>query len=68
MVGGSTRISEIRQRLENTFGKDKLKFDINPDEAVAHGAAIAANVAEVWQQQKYFGKEIYFKINLGRDS
>ena len=50
MVGGSTRIPKIRQRLENRFGKDKLKFDINPDEAVAYGAAIATNIAEVWQQ------------------
>ena len=47
LVGGSTRIPEIRQRLENKFGKDKLKFDINPDEAVAFGAAIAANIPEV---------------------
>ena len=47
LVGGSTRIPEIRQRLENRLGKVKLKFDINPDEAVAFGAAIAANVAEV---------------------
>ena len=47
LVGGSTRIPEIRQRLENKFGKDKLKFDINPDETVAYGAAIAANSPEV---------------------
>ena len=47
LVGGSTRIPEIRQKLEDNFGKDKLKFDINPDEAVAYGAAIAANSPEV---------------------
>ena len=47
LVGGSTRIPEIRQKLENKFEKSKLKFDINPDEAIAHGAAIAANSPEV---------------------
>jgi len=33
--------------MADKFGKDKLKFDINPDEAVAYGAAIAANAIEV---------------------
>ena len=47
LVGGSTRIPEIRQKLKNKFGKSKLKSDINPDEAVAYGAAIAANNLEV---------------------
>ena len=47
LVGGSTRIPAIRQRLKDKFGKDKLKFDINPDEAVAFGAAIAASSPEV---------------------
>ena len=40
LVGGSTRIPKIREMLGNKFGKDKLKFDINPDEAIAYGAVV----------------------------
>ena len=29
------------------FGKKKLKLDINPDEAIAYGAAIVASIIEV---------------------
>ncbi|PAV62470.1 hypothetical protein WR25_08589 [Diploscapter pachys] len=47
LVGGSTRIPEVQQKMADKFGKDKLKFDINPDEAVAYGAAIVANAIEV---------------------
>ena len=47
MVGGSTRIPAIRNILEMKFGKEKLKFNINPDEAVVFGAAILADAIEV---------------------
>lgn len=43
LVGGSTRIPLIKQKLRTYFGKpiyDKL----NPDEVVARGAAIQANI------------------------
>lgn len=39
LVGGSTRIPKIYDMLEQYFNK-KPKKDINPDEAVAYGAAI----------------------------
>ena len=41
-----TRIPFLQQKLIEKFGKNKLKFDINPDEAVAYGAAIVANALE----------------------
>lgn len=41
LVGGSTRIPKVQQMLENYFGK-KPRTDINPDEAVAYGAAVQA--------------------------
>jgi heat shock protein 1/8 len=41
LVGGSTRIPIIQEMLNNTF-PDKLRLDINPDEAVAYGAAVNA--------------------------
>jgi heat shock 70kDa protein 1/2/6/8 len=40
LVGGSTRIPRIRELLSDFFGDYKLCFDVNPDEAVAFGAAI----------------------------
>ena len=43
LVGGSTRIPKIRQLLKEYFGKEP-KMDINPDEAVAYGAAVQAAV------------------------
>ncbi|KAK0618046.1 glucose-regulated protein [Bombardia bombarda] len=40
-VGGSTRIPMIQKLVEEYFGK-KVHKDINPDEAVAYGAAVQA--------------------------
>ncbi|XXG81195.1 hypothetical protein AAC387_Pa09g1892 [Persea americana] len=42
-IGGSTRIPKVQQRLQEFFGKD-LSTRINPDEAVARGAAIHAAI------------------------
>uniref|UniRef100_A0A6C0BE76 Uncharacterized protein n=1 Tax=viral metagenome TaxID=1070528 RepID=A0A6C0BE76_9ZZZZ len=41
LVGGSTRVPKIRELL-NTHFPNKLRTNINPDEAVANGAAINA--------------------------
>jgi molecular chaperone HscA len=43
MVGGSTRIPYIKERVGNFFGR-KVHDDVNPDEVVALGAAIQADV------------------------
>lgn len=43
VVGGSTRVPLVREVLENKFGT-KVRFDINPDEAIALGAAIQAAI------------------------
>eukprot|EP00026_Physarum_polycephalum_P005275 Phypoly_transcript_05306.p1 GENE.Phypoly_transcript_05306~~Phypoly_transcript_05306.p1 ORF type:complete len:562 (+),score=82.85 Phypoly_transcript_05306:52-1737(+) len=40
LIGGSTRIVEIQRMLEEYFGGKQLSKRINPDEAVAYGAAI----------------------------
>ena len=44
LVGGSTRIPKIREILSEFFDGKELKKDINPDEAVAYGAAIQAAI------------------------
>jgi len=43
LVGGSTRIPKVQKLLRDYFGKDPIK-SINPDEAVAHGAAVQAAI------------------------
>jgi molecular chaperone HscA len=42
MVGGSTRLLQVRAEIEKLFGKPPLT-DIDPDQAVALGAAIQAD-------------------------
>jgi heat shock protein 1/8 len=42
MVGGSTRIPKIRNMVQSFFNDKPLNLSVNPDEAVAVGAAIQA--------------------------
>lgn len=43
LVGGQTRMPKVQEFVKNIFGKEPRK-DVNPDEAVAVGAAIQAGV------------------------
>ena len=43
LVGGSTRVPMVREKVEALFGKAP-KGDVNPDQVVAIGAAIQADV------------------------
>lgn len=45
LVGGSTRIPKVQEKVTEYFGKEPRK-DVNPDEAVAAGAAIQAGVLQ----------------------
>lgn len=40
LVGGSTRIPKVQQLLSDFFGGKELNKSVNPDEAVAYGAAV----------------------------
>jgi L1 cell adhesion molecule like protein len=42
LVGGSTRIPKIQSLISNFFNGKTLNKSVNPDEAVAHGAAVQA--------------------------
>ncbi|KAK3077646.1 78 kDa glucose-regulated protein, partial [Coniosporium uncinatum] len=43
LVGGSTRIPKVQSMLEEYFGK-KARKEVNPDEAVAFGAAVQGGI------------------------
>ncbi|KAL2814735.1 Hsp70 protein-domain-containing protein [Aspergillus granulosus] len=44
LVGGSTRIPRIQKLLSDFFDGKRLEKSINPDEAVAYGAAVQAGI------------------------
>ncbi len=44
MVGGSTRVNLIKDEVKKFFGKTVLNDSLNPDEVVALGAAIEADI------------------------
>ncbi len=43
MVGGSTRVPLVQQKVKNFFNKE-LNKSVNPDEVVAMGASIQGGV------------------------
>jgi len=43
LVGGMTRMPAVQEKVKEIFGKEPSK-SVNPDEAVAHGAAIQGSV------------------------
>uniref|UniRef100_A0A914DTY1 Heat shock protein 70 n=1 Tax=Acrobeloides nanus TaxID=290746 RepID=A0A914DTY1_9BILA len=51
LVGGSTRIPKIQKMLKEFFHGKELNLSINPDEAVAYGAAVQAAILSGVQDQ-----------------
>ena len=52
LVGGSTRIPKIQELLSNFFNGKELCRSINPDEAVAYGAAVQAAILSGSKDEK----------------
>ena len=52
LVGGSTRIPKVQKLLSEFFGGKELCRSINPDEAVAYGAAVQAAILTGTQDEK----------------
>jgi L1 cell adhesion molecule like protein len=52
IVGGSTRIPKVQKLLQDFFGGKELCKTINPDEAIAYGAAVQAAVLTGAQDDK----------------
>jgi heat shock protein 1/8 len=52
LVGGSTRIPKVQQLLQDYFNGKELNKSINPDEAVAYGAAIQGAILSGAQDKK----------------
>jgi heat shock protein 1/8 len=52
LVGGSTRIPKIQQLLKDYFGGKDLCQSINPDEAVAYGAAVQGAILKGTTSEK----------------
>ncbi|KAE8168835.1 heat shock protein 70 family, partial [Yarrowia lipolytica] len=44
LVGGSTRIPKVQKLVSDFFNGKELNRSINPDEAVAYGAAVQAAI------------------------
>ncbi|CAD8103109.1 unnamed protein product [Paramecium sonneborni] len=52
LVGGSTRIPKVQELLRDYFNGKELNKSINPDEAVAYGAAVQAAILTGTGSQK----------------
>lgn len=52
LVGGSTRIPKVQKLVSDFFNGKELNRSINPDEAVAYGAAVQAAILTGVQSEK----------------
>ncbi|KAH1013206.1 hypothetical protein HUJ05_012229 [Dendroctonus ponderosae] len=64
LVGGSTRIPKIREKLTSLFGVNKIRTNLNPDQAVALGAD-EDGILEVSARETSTGKHNKLIVTLG---
>ena len=55
LSGGSSRIPKVQELLQHVFNGKQLCKGVNPDEAVAYGAAVHAAVLKGYEDQKLQG-------------
>ena len=58
LVGGATRMHGIKDLLIKKFGEDKIKDNINPEEAVAIGATLDSAKIQVQEKMKFTLQDI----------
>jgi molecular chaperone HscA len=66
LVGGSTRVPYVRSYVKSVFGKEPLG-DINPDEVVALGAAIQADILSGSQEHEVLLLDV-LPLSLGLET
>jgi heat shock protein 5 len=66
LVGGSTRIPKIQELLSDYFGGKELSKSINPDEAVAFGAAVQGAILSGDAKGKAEGVILLDKTSLSK--
>lgn len=64
LVGGSTRIPKVQEMLSQYFGGKELNKGINPDEAVAYGAAVQGAILSGVQTGKVGGLIVIDNVSL----
>ncbi|RNA37348.1 heat shock 70 kda cognate 4 [Brachionus plicatilis] len=67
LVGGSTRIPKVQKLLQDFFNGKELNKSINPDEAIAYGAAIQASIFynDKYESVQYFSPFNVVPLSLG---
>ena len=55
LVGGSTRIPKVQQLVSDFFNGKVLNKSLNPDEAVAYGAAVQASILTGYKRRQTEG-------------
>ncbi|KAL2893928.1 Heat shock cognate 70 kDa protein [Bienertia sinuspersici] len=69
LVGGSTRIPKIQELLQDFFKGKQLCKGINPDEAVAHGAAAHAAVLSCVDDENFVFVDVTpFSLGIENDT
>ena len=69
LVGGATRIPGIKDLLRRLFGEEKVKDNLNPDEAVAFGATMEAAKMEEKDKINFNLQDIIaYKLGIAVDN
>ena len=69
LVGGSTRVIGVRNLLYRLFGEEKVKSNLNPDEAVAYGATLESAKMEEKDKINFNLQDITaYKLGIGTNN